>query len=562
MTKIVFETFLGANSRVSPELLPNGYATEATNVFTDSGNLDVWHTPLDQGPNFNSKTTTLSSLFLMNNALLLAWAGARVDVALMQKASNLDWEIFFTGTDKPRYTNRLLAVSGGGHSYPEVSFPVGIPVPTWLLIATVGSKVTPANSVRVTYTVAGTAIEDKGNRIARTYVYTFVNDSGREGAPSEPSNTVYSNDDEQITLTHIPPVPQADIHKIRVYVAASGGTYNYLKEIALPATSNVITDNEFGDALETTLYSPPKDNMIGVTAMANGILAGYSGNDLCFSEPYQSHAWPEDYITAMDYPIKGLASYGNMLYISTEGYPLIATGNSPAYMSFTKLGAMQSCLSTASMVGTGGGAMYAARDGIVLIGSGEATLISEGLISKRLFNLLNPSSIHAYFYRGKYVGFYNTGGTGTITMPTGEAFPAKGAFVLDPERKVVTFLDIWYECGYVDNVSGRFYLVKKVSNVNRLYIFDAGTDNLDFIWKTKPILTPKTHFSVGKVRAERYPFTFQLYADNVLKHTQTVTSERAFRLPSGYMATEWAVRLSGDSTINSITLAESMSELK
>ena len=564
MTKVVFSSFMGANSRISPDLLPNGFATEATNVYTDSGSLDTWRDIKDLGTAWNGKTTVLSSLFLMNNSRWLAWSGARVDVALSQKASNLDWEVIFTGTDKPRYTNRLLAISGGGTNYPEVSFPLGISVPPNPLVAAVGAKTSVAESVKINYWVAGTAGDTKGDRIARTYIYTLVNDAGREGAPSEASNTVYSNDDEQVTLT-VPSIPMpGDIHKIRVYVASSGGTYNYLKDIALPVTggSNIITDNKFGDAIQTTLYSPPPDNMVGITTMANGMLVGYYGNDLYFSEPWQSHAWPEDYIMAMDYPIKGLSAYGNMLYISTEGYPVIATGNTPEFMSFTKLGSIQACRSTRSMVSTGKGAMYAATDGIVFMGGGTAIMASEGLISKRVFHILNPPSIHAYFYRGKYVGFYDTGGTGTLTMETGESFPAKGAFVLDGERSTVTFLDVWCDCAYSDNVSGKLYIVRNIAGYNYMFEFDADTTNLPFSWKTKPIITPKTHFSVCKIRAERYPFTFQLFTDDNWKYTHTVTSDGAFRLPSGYKATKWAVKVYGDSIIKDITLAESMSELR
>jgi hypothetical protein len=562
MTKIVFGTFMGASSSISPELLPQGYATEATNVFTDSGSLNVWRELNEVGGPWNGKTGTLTSLFLMDNSRWLAWTGAQVNVALVQKQSNLDWEVIFTGTDKPRYTNRLLAVSGGGHDYPEVSYPIGIPVPTAALIATVSPKAISANSAKVSYMIAGTVGDAKGDRVARTYIYTFVNDAGREGAPSTESNTAYSNNDEQVTLTRIPAVPQADIHKIRVYVAASGGTFNYLKEITIPTGSNVITDNKFGAAITTTLYTPPPNGMIGITAMANGMLAGYKGNDLYFSEQYQSHAWPEDYITPMDYPIKGIVAHGNMLYISTEGYPVIATGNSPSYMSFTKLGEAQACISTRSMVGATSGALYAAADGIVLIGAGSATMITEEVMSKRVFRSLNPSSIHGYYYRGKYVGFYDSGTHTTLTSETGESYPGKGAFILEHGRKVVTFTDEWCDIAYSDTVSGRLYMVRNISSINHLYTFDEGSGNLPFAWTTQPIVTPETHFAVGKIRAKRYPLTFQLYADNVLKYTKTVTSSAAFRLPGGYRAVKWAVRLSGDSIVDSITLAESMLELR
>lgn len=562
MTKIVCNTFMGANSRFSPELLPTGYAVEATNVFTDTGSLNVWRGLSEITGTWNSKTGVLATLFLMDNSRWLAWSAGKVNVSMMQKASNIDWEVIYTGTGRPMYTNRLLAVAGGGTTYPMISYPLAIPTPTAALVAAATAKATPDNSVRLCYKVAGTESANTGNRIARTYVYTFVNDYGREGAPSPASNTVYTNDDEAVLLTNLPAIPQADINKIRIYVAASGGTYNYLREKPLPASSCTITDNKFGDPIQTTLYSPPPDTLIGITTMANGILAGYDGNELYFSEPYQSHAWPEDYKVSMDYPIKGLSAYGNMLFISTEGYPIIATGNHPSYMSFTKLGETQACKSVFSMVGVPGGAMYAARDGIVLLTAGSADMISEGIISKRIFHSLSPGTIHGYLFRGYYVGFYDSGSSDKIIAETGEKYPGKGAFILDPKRKTVTFTDTWCDCAFSDYVSGKLYLTRNISGVNHLYAFDEGSTNLQMTWETRPIITEKTHFTVGKVRAERYPFTFKLLADDEFVYTYTVTSEAAFRLPSGYNATKWAVKIQGDTIIDSITLAESMSELR
>jgi len=559
--KLEFSSFLGANSDVSPELLPNNYAVEAVNVFTDSGSLNTWRSLKAVDGVWNTKSGEITSLFLMDNTRWLAWVGAKVDVALVQKASNLDWEIIYTGTDKPRYTNRLLAVSGGGTAYPEVSFPIGIPVPTNVLVASASIKTSPANSVRINWTVAGTILDLIGDRIERSYVYTFVNDNGKEGAPSPASNTVATNDDEKVTLTNFPAVPQADIHKVRIYVAASGGTYNYLKEVTLPATSVEITDNEFGAALMTTLYSPPPDNMIGVVAMANGILAAYAGNNIYFSEPYQSHAWPEDYIKAMDYPVKGLSAIGNMLYISTEGSPVIAIGNHPSFMSFTKLGAIPANQADRSMVSMGVGAMYASRDGIVLMASGSAIMVSDGIISERVYQAMIPSSIHAYFYRDKYVGFYDSGLTGSIAAETDEVIPAKGAFILDPVRKTVTYLDISCTAAFSDKVSGKLYLVQHNGGNNYLYEFNEGISNMPLAWKTKPVVTPPASFTIAKVRAERYPVTFELYAEDTLKYTKIVTSDATFRLPGGYRSREWQVRLSGDSIINNVALASSAVEL-
>lgn len=559
-----FTNFVGANPDTSEMLLPESYAVEATNVFTDQGCLNTWKglNPVGVSPAWNTKTGALKSLFLLDNTRWLAW-GEDVKAAMMQKQSNADWEIVFTGTDKPRYTNKTLAISGGGTAYPEVSYPLGIPAPTALLVATATAKTSPAGSVKISWQTAGTVGDATGNRIARSYVYTYVNNVGREGPPSAPSNIVYTNDDEFVTLTATltAPTGYADLTKIRIYVAGTGGTFNYLKEVTLPQSSVSITDNSFGTAIQTTLYDPPPDGLTGLVSMANGMLAGYLGNSLYYSEPYQSHAWPVDYVKPMDYPIKGLAAIGNMLFISTEGYPLVAIGNTPAFMSYNKLGAMQANVSTRSMVDMGNGAMYASRDGIVMLANGSASMISDGIISERVYQLLVPSSIHAYFYRDKYFAFYDSGLTGTISAETGEHLPAKGAFILDPKRKTVTFTDAWCHTAFSDKVSGKLYMARTESTVNKLYEWNEGATNLTQAWRTKPITTGYISWTSAKVLARRYPVTLDLYADDALVWSTVVISKFAFRLPP-VSAREWALRVRGDSIVDGLFIADSVEELE
>jgi hypothetical protein len=53
----------------------------------------------------------------------------------------------------------------------------------------------------------------------------------------------------------------------------------------------------------------------------------------------------------------------------------------------------------------------------------------------------------------------------------------------------------------------------------------------------------------------------KLYADGVLKHTQTVTNSNTFRLPSGYKANEFEIELSGSVPINEVCVYESAEEI-
>lgn len=594
--KIVFDSFLGANSSISDKLLPPQLAVEATNVFTDQGALTPLRAPKQIGyeanffnnpaiqPTWNTNVNTLNSIFLMKNNLWLAWAGStKTSCALLQIKDNSDWQLAFTNTDiGPQYCS-YNENNVGNSANPTITHPLGIPAPNLTLQATVSAKPTPESSLKISWVVAGTLGDTISNRIGRSYVYTYVNSKGREGPPSVASNIVYSNDDEQIILSNfsVATGQLTDIVGINIYVASSGGTFNFLKSITPPSSSVAtitIADNTFGSAIETTLYDPPPINLLGLTAMANGMLAGYVDNNLYFSEPYQSHAWPTDYIVPMDYPIKGLASIGNMLYISTDGYPIIGFGNTPSLMTFSKLGSVQANVSDRSIVSMSNGAMYASPDGIVLLSNGKAEIISHGIISEYVYKLMNPSSIHAYFYRNKYIGFYDSGLSSTIESGFGEIIPQKGAFILDIERKVVTYSDIYCDTAFSDKVSGKLFVVKHVSALdgndniiyyNNLYEWNNDASFVSLRWKSKPILTKPINMAVAQILADSYTsgIYIQIYADDNLidfgggTTMRLVSSNNPFRLPAGYRAKKWAVRVQGIGHINKILLATSIDEL-
>ena len=72
--------------------------------------------------------------------------------------------------------------------------------------------------------------------------------------------------------------------------------------------------------------------------------------------------------------------------------------------------------------------------------------------------------------------------------------------------------------------------------------------------------TASIGISCAQLEAEAYPLTAKFYADNVLVHTQTVTSRSPFRLPS-LPGRDWEIQLEGASEVFSLSVAQSMQEL-
>mgnify|MGYP001502416508 CR=1 FL=1 len=55
---------------------------------------------------------------------------------------------------------------------------------------------------------------------------------------------------------------------------------------------------------DTALY--PDGPMKGLISLPGGILAGFTGKRICFSEPFLPHAWPVNYRITLEEEIVGI----------------------------------------------------------------------------------------------------------------------------------------------------------------------------------------------------------------------------------------------------------------
>jgi hypothetical protein len=285
--------------------------------------------------------------------------------------------------------------------------------------------------------------------------------------------------------------------------------------------------------------------MIGIVAMSNGIVAGFKGNTLMFSEPYAPYAYPVEYQLGVDFDIVGLGVAGDQLVVCTEGNPYLAGGATSAAMALTKIDIEQACVSKRSIVSILNGVVYASPDGLVYIDSSGPQLITSELMTRAQWQAFKPSTIHGYQHDNLYYGFYNNGTT-------------SAGFILDPTNRHFIEIDTYATAGYNDLLDDALYLVVG----NKVKKWDSGSSNLTYTWKTKEFVTPKpTNFNVAQVIAASYPITFKLNVDGVTKHTQTVTDSNGFRLPAGFLGRSWDVEISGTNVVEAVYVADSMGSL-
>jgi hypothetical protein len=317
----------------------------------------------------------------------------------------------------------------------------------------------------------------------------------------------------------------------------------------LPVSQTTYTDDVLAESLSEELpsltWAPPPATLQGLTNLPNGGMAGFVGRDVYFCDPYHPHAWPENYVQSLDFPIVGLGRMDTTLAVLTTGTPYFMQGSHPDSMVSVKSDLEQSCASKRSIVSTNGAVIYASPDGLVTLSPSGSKLVTEQYFTRAQWqSYFKPDSIYGYSHDLKYIGFYDNGTT-------------TGGFIYDPTSGQFILHNIYATAGYSDLQRDKLFLAFSDRTVKPWL---AG-GNLSYVWKSKKFTLPQVlGFSCAQLQAEAYPMTAKFYADNVLVHTQTVTSRLPFRLPS-LPGRDWEIQLEGASEVFSLSVAQSMQEL-
>lgn len=574
--------FAGIAPGVDDRRLSDQFGTVASDIDFESGAL----VPITD----NSVNTTLSnsnrrSVFRYktgNTSYWLQW-NEEVDVVKGPIPNDAFDRLYWTGEDYPRVgigstSNSMISGSG---SYPATSFKLGIPAPS---TAPTTNKTGTADSTQTPFDVS--------------YVFTFVSAIGEEGPPSPPSTVIELTDAENVVVT-MGATPSGNYNFSsgalrRIYRSNTGSNntrFQFVGEVPIATTTFTDTKNgsELGELLPSeTWIGPPDDDtnlypsgpMIGLIAVANGIMAGFTGNRLCFSEPFLPHAWPVSYRITLESDIVAIGATGNGVVALTEGDPYFVTGTDPSAMSAIKLDIQQSCVNKNSVVDMGGYLLYAGPDGLVAAGGNEARLVTQGLISAKQWNAsFAPTTIRAFRHENTYVAF-NTTVTSTtppVTLSTG--------WVYDPraQESALSTLALGNTAnvrgGFEKDDDGELYIIVG----NELQEYRNGTTKKTMRFRSKKFVTPQpTSFSWVSVDAEGYPVSVRVIADdttiasytlsksgNVFTQATTIPSgiadvslqEPIMRLPAD-VGREWQIEVSGAVTVNEVCIAQSIDEVK
>lgn len=384
--------FSGEIPRILPRLLPEGASQRAENVRLDDGGL----TPIRKSrlEHTIDGMTNVKSIYKHGDDWL-AWTTV-VDAAPGPVAQD---RLYYTGDGAPK-----MRVAG-------TVYPLALAMP----------------STALTATLSGTGT---GDLITRIYVYTWVTDFGEESEPNPVSNEVTWQAGKTVTLSGFNATPTGrNITKQRIYrsqPSTAAGTDFFLIAERAASTANfsdTVAVDDFAEVLPSRDWNTPPAGLTGLTALPNGMMAGFVGKDLYLCEPYIPHAWPEKYVLTMDYEIVALGAYGTTIVVMTKGQPYIVNGIAPDAMAQEKLELNLPCINVRGVVDLGYAVAYPSYDGLVVVSGGQAAVATQALMTRNAWLKTSPATFVASQYSGRYFASYS--------YLEADGTPSSGTFIFD-----------------------------------------------------------------------------------------------------------------------------------
>lgn len=570
MTAIRILDFGGELPSRSPRLLPEMNAVIAENTWLSEGALDTHPLPrlvasLLSTTRYVYRIPTTAVMDDYTASVYMEFTDPDTKV-VKAPIPNDSFERFYWSIpgNAPQYNTKARIIAG------DPAYVLGI----------------PASAANMTVTPDGSGV---GATEYRAYAFTWVSSYGEEGPPAPP---VLANGKIDAVWDLVLPAitggesAQRDITLRRVYrtITGSQGDTSYYLVVELPVGTLAYADSIPGTEvtsnglIPSTVWVGPPSSLDGLILMPNGIMAGFSGRDVYFSEPYRPHSWPAQYSVSVEQPIVGLGVTGNTLVVLTDGYPYFLSGIHPSSMTQTKHNDLVPCLDAGTIVSSPDGVYFASTLGLMLAANGTITMVTYQLISKRQWqNGYVPDKLHAIYYKQAYMAMrWDIAGSGfalnvnnpklaiiRIVSPAIVNNIMVDQWTGDPLMIMNSYLYIWDDVEVDGRITYRWsskeFHLQKPENLGAMKVyFDAipansQSSNVD-------------DWAVASLNALPMDVkaTIKLYADRALVFTRnlpTLTGE-LMKLPSGYKASIYQIEVTGRVRIDKIEMASTDKELQ
>jgi hypothetical protein len=533
------QQFLASSTGRNPKLLPPGVGADARNLDTAEGDFrglrqpQSVHTLVGYGGVQQHALYRMGRETASDTQYWLAFA-ADVDFARSMLASDPTERTYGTGGNfgVPSFTDNTFL---GAPPYPTGSYSMGVPAPGAGLSAALGT--------------AGS-----GNDETRTYVSTFLRPAPNydEGAPSLPV-TITVKAGSTVDLTGLPAAPGGyGITLRRVYVS-TGGDFREVAE--LPEATTSLTDTgtrgnilQSGGSTTKPAWLMPPANMKGLIELWSGMHGAFDEKSYLTCVPYKPHAWPDEFRRKVPDRIVGTAKWGQQWLLATTGIPRVVMGTTPMAMADSPIYFRQACVSKRSVKGVGHGVVWASNAGLCYHGQRGTFVLTEGILTRAQWRALVPETIIGAVWGPWYFGFFNDG-------------TRKGFMINHEKPDGVIWIDYGAYAVFEDSITDSLYFLVEGNFIHKWDVGGGALANASFTSKVyrRPVATCA---GAARIVASGYPVLFSMWADGVAKVVnRSIESDEPFRLPDGYTAEEFQVRIFGPGPVEGVFVGEEMADL-
>lgn len=530
--------FGGLAPRLGDKLLPDNFATESINAKLFSGELRGWPS-LDIADPLHDFADSIDYMFvqkLKSNAGNTTWFGSTTENASIVPDPIVDeafdrYYLFEPGQPVKVATWNQIDL---GQSPDDLALPFPTTAPTVAPTGGAPDGSTPAEN--------------------RVYVYTWQTSWGEETEPSPTATVLVATDDTvSITAMELPSaIPGRTWDKINIYRSVAGSTsttFYFVGSVSAvtdayvdPTESAYIVYNAVIDAF--TNEAPP-DGLQGARVHPSGAIAAFLGRKVWFSRPFLPHAWPAVYALAVDDDIVGIEIYGESIAVMTETFVYLIYGQSPGQFGLRKFPFASPGLSYRSIVPAEDGVYFCSTEGLIFVNdSGPKNVTADIIDSDEWVTQFYSGDVVAAMYGHVYMAWDRTA----------------GGFMVD-FRDQRSYITNWTSTGGVTAINNDWYTGKVMVTIgDKVYQWDDPTPSSlrQYSWKSKVFVTA-TPANMGALQVNGESggqATVQVYADGVEKFNQVVDFNRMRRLPSGFKATDWQVRVTSSDVIQEILVGE------
>jgi hypothetical protein len=405
----------------------------------------------------------------------------------------------------------------------------------------------------------------------RSYAYQYVNARGERGALSRATTAQLVHDGQTVIVSGWE-IPDAswDVTHVRIYRTVSSyqtgrepgnvldTNWMFVGEAAIGAVS--FTDNIWNadliSALMEDIAVPPPAGLQGIVAISGtNSLAGFTGNQLYFSENNSPHHWP--YRFDLQDNICGIVESNGLLYVATDGVPYVVRAatdcKNAGCRDIVRLGdvafPMTGC-GNRHLAALPQGAVYPSHSGLILLaGNNPPSVLTHSLYAQDDWQRLEPSTVVPAVHEGRLFVFAR-GGSFVVPLPGG----AEGGWPLDMHSELSDrdVKNAWL------TRTGTFYLHKP----DGIYEWNRGAALRPYLWISPEVVAAQpVSLAAGRAYHQHGALGVTIVADRKTVLARQVLSSKVFTLPMHAQGQRWQVRLEGVATVTLFSLASSMREL-